>query len=278
MPYDAARAYEPSYSGGYTLNPNGYYGQGLTQTWSNGQNGYYDRGFTRKRSNVLHGYCRQGSTGTRSNTNLIKSMACLANPLEIVSTAMTREGSLCLQNLLLEGNQEIKTTILEGVLDHIHQLLMHQYGHHMIDKLVESCGDFEMQKILEKLASEPDLLVRAACCKEGSSSIQKLIKHLKKSPHSWLLTSALAPKVVDLATNKTARHVFRECLNLLGSQANKGLYEEAIKNFDLLARDEVGCLALNDCIDFVTNHLERKRILQLVIDNAISLAYDPYGY
>ena len=67
-------------------------------------------------------------------------------------------------------------------------------------------------------------------------------------------------------------------MNLIFVFGTQGLYEEAIKNFDLLARDEVGCLALNDCIDFVTNHLERKRILQLVIDNAISLAYDPYGY
>ncbi|KAK1381895.1 PUM-HD domain-containing protein [Heracleum sosnowskyi] len=208
--------------------------------YTTSRNGYYGPGLTQTRSNGQNRYHNQ-------------------------------------ENLLLGGNQEHKTTILKGALDHIYQLLMDQYGHHMIDKLVESSGEYELQKILEKLAAEPDLLVTAACSKEGSSSLQKLIKHLKKSPQRFCLTSALAPNVVDLATNKTARHVFRECLNLLGSQANKVLYEEAIKNFDTLARDEVGCLALNDCIDFATNYFERERILQLVIENTVSLAYDPYG-
>ncbi|KAL8091171.1 putative pumilio homolog 20 isoform X2 [Apium graveolens] len=273
VPCDAARAYDPRYLGGYSTSQNGYCSPGLSQTRSNGQNGYHDQGFTQKKSNVGNGYCNQGSR----NANYVPSMACLANPLYIVSTAMMKEGSMCLQNLLLDGNQEHKTAILVGVLDHIYQLIMDQYGHHMIDKLIESCGEYELQQILEKLAAEPDLLVTAACSKEGSSSLQKLIKHLKKSPQRFRLTSALAPKVVELATNKTARHVFKECLNLLGSQANMVLYEEAIKHFDTLARDEVGCLALNDCIDFATNYLERERILQLVIDNAVSLAYDPYG-
>lgn len=67
-------------------------------------------------------------------------------------------------------------------------------------------------------------------------------------------------------------------MNLISSFGTQVLYEEAIKNFDTLARDEVGCLSLNDCIDFATNYFERERILQLVIDNAVSLAYDPYGY
>lgn len=164
MPLDAARVYDPRYLGGHTMGQNGYYSPGLTQTKSNGQNGHHNQGFTPKRSNVRNGYCNQGS---KRNANYVPSMTCLTNPLDIVSTAMMKEGSMCLQNLLLEGNQEHKTAILMGVLDHIYQLLMDQYGHHMIDKLVESCGEYELQKILEKLTAEPDLLVTAACSREG---------------------------------------------------------------------------------------------------------------
>lgn len=81
----------------------------------------------------------------------------------IMSMAMKKDGSMLLQRALQERNVKIRTTILVGVLDHLPRLMSDQYGHHMFRKLVEFCSADELQQILEKLGSQSELLVNAAC-------------------------------------------------------------------------------------------------------------------
>lgn len=93
---------------------------------------------------------------------------------------------------------------------------------------------------------------------------------------AFTVTSILSTSFFEMMTHATARHVIYQCLNHLGVQPNMVLFEEAINNCYTLASHHVGCIAINECIDFITG-AQRDRLLQLLADQSVYLANDPSG-
>ncbi|PIN17488.1 hypothetical protein CDL12_09852 [Handroanthus impetiginosus] len=142
----------------------------------------------------------------------------------------------------------------------------------MLDK---TCED---HSLVETVLLETELFIDAAFCKQGASSIVKLIKKLKveKSCHAFTVTSILSTRFLAMMIHPMARIVIQKCFFFFGSQPNKILYEKVMLHFDVLAIHEVGCRSLNDCIYTISGEL-RAWLLNKIADVSDYLSIHPYG-
>ncbi|KAK9267077.1 hypothetical protein L1049_009495 [Liquidambar formosana] len=196
--------------------------------------------------------------------------------VDMPSAAKTPEGSKGLQGLFSKREPEVTSMILEGVLDSVFDLIIDEYGHHLFYRLIEYCNDYQIGKIVLKIISDNRSLINASFNSNGSKSIQRLIKVLKKSPFATGLTTALATGFYLLMIHNTGRHVILQCLIHLSSEQNEVLYEAAIQHFIDLATHAVGCLSLKSCISSISGP-HRDRLLHNISEHSVFLSQDPSG-
>ncbi|KAL3820817.1 hypothetical protein ACJIZ3_006722 [Penstemon smallii] len=146
----------------------------------------------------------------------------------------------------------------------------------LFQKLIEGCNYQQLNSIVGEVFSQSELLIRIAFCRQGSISIVKLIKRIKKTEHAFALTRILSTKFYAMVTHQTARIVIQQCFNLLGNRPNEVLYESTIYFFGCMATHEVGCISLNECIDTISG-IQRLRLLFYIANIADYLSNDPYG-
>ncbi|KAL2475747.1 putative pumilio8 [Abeliophyllum distichum] len=194
------------------------------------------------------------------------------NGSNFYSNAGMQIGSKDLQRENIQGTG-ITDTVL---LDSIFHLMTHERRHVLFEELIDSCTVNELHSIVSKLCSNIKLFIDAAFCRIGSNSIQKLIKKLKKTPYANTMTKILSSRYYLIMTHEFARHVILQCLNLLDRKSNEILYEYAIYYFQDLARHEVGCRSLNECINSIAGN-QRDTLLNRIADVSDFLANDPYG-
>ncbi|XP_022866691.1 putative pumilio homolog 21 [Olea europaea var. sylvestris] len=155
--------------------------------------------------------------------------------------------------------------------------MKHETGHVLFDELLDSCVGDEFHLVVLKLWSNIELFIETAFCRIGSNSIQKLIKNLKRTSYTYMMTRILSSKFYQIMTHDFARHVILQCLNLLDRKSNEILYECAIHYFLDLARHEVGCRSLNECINSIAGN-QRDMLLNCIAHVSDFLSNDPYGY
>ncbi|KAL0443032.1 UNVERIFIED_CONTAM: putative pumilio19 [Sesamum latifolium] len=178
---------------------------------------------------------------------------------------------------ILEGGdyeqKEILFSILEGS---IFMLMLDRRLHYLYSMLIDACEGQQLDSLVERVLSQGEYFVSAAFCKQGVSSIIKLIRKVKRSPHAFAIARILSTRFMDIMTHPTARNVIVQCLVLFRSQPNEVLYENAIYHFRDLAIHEVGCRSLNDCISLIGGE-QRITLLNHIADVSDYLSYDPYG-
>ncbi|CAI9783978.1 unnamed protein product [Fraxinus pennsylvanica] len=175
----------------------------------------------------------------------------------------------------LQG-ENIEGIPFADLLDSIFLLMKHETGHVLFDELIDSCIGDELHLVVLKLWSNIDLFIEAAFCRIGSNSIQKLIKKLKRTPYTYTMTRILSSRFYQIMTHDFARHVILQCLNLLDRKSNEIFYECAIHDFLALARHEVGCRSLNECINSIAGN-QRDTLLNRIAAMSDFLSNDPYG-
>uniref|UniRef100_A0A2N9J0U1 PUM-HD domain-containing protein n=1 Tax=Fagus sylvatica TaxID=28930 RepID=A0A2N9J0U1_FAGSY len=147
----------------------------------------------------------------------------------------------------------------------------------MNNKLIESVNGYQLQQIVAKITSQPELLINAIIKLYGSKSIQRLIKVLDKSPLMIsAVISALSRGFDQLMTNQRGSLVIVKCLDVANTQQNKLLYDKALESCLHLAKDEIGCICLNM---FITSSKGsgRSQILNVIATHSVYLSQDPSG-
>ncbi|CAK9182257.1 unnamed protein product [Ilex paraguariensis] len=195
--------------------------------------------------------------------------------LDIVTMAMTKNGSQLLQSFLQGGIYETNI-ILEGVLPWIFEVMKDHNGRHVFHKLLDVCNSRQLESLFMKLMSQSELFLEVAVNSHGSHSVQKLIQKLKKTPLAYSLTHCLSTKICELMMHSQGLHVIRQCLYKLGDQPNQVLYDGIIKHFLKIATDKYGCLSFNQCIDCISGE-PRERLLNRIADESDYLSNDPLG-
>ncbi|XP_057512872.1 pumilio homolog 12-like [Actinidia eriantha] len=104
-----------------------------------------------------------------------------------------------------------------------------------------------------------------------------LIHWIKNTKLAIHVTQALSYKFFPLMTHTTGRYVLKHCWVLLDSSQNEILYEAAIKQCIELASNPVGCISLQDCMDYMSETQQLYRLLSLITDESVRLSFDTSG-
>ncbi|CAH8306738.1 unnamed protein product, partial [Eruca vesicaria subsp. sativa] len=67
-------------------------------------------------------------------------------------------------------------------------------------------------KIVLIVTSEPGLLVRISLDAHGTRVVQRLVESIKTKKQIFLVTSALRPGLLDLASDVNGNYVIQRCL------------------------------------------------------------------
>ncbi|KAL3820816.1 hypothetical protein ACJIZ3_006721 [Penstemon smallii] len=142
--------------------------------------------------------------------------------------------------------------------------------------LIDTCDDQQFNSIIEEVFSQKEFFLYIAFSKQGSNSIVKLIKRIKKEDHAFTLTNILSNKFYAMMTHHEARIVIQQCLNHLRDEPNEVLYGLIIENYSHLAIHEVGYISLIECIDKISGY-DRIMLLNRIANIADILSTHLYG-
>ncbi|KAL0398873.1 UNVERIFIED_CONTAM: hypothetical protein Sradi_2230600 [Sesamum radiatum] len=106
--------------------------------------------------------------------------------------------------------------------------------HFLYSMLIDACEGQQLDSLVERVLSQGEYFVSAAFCKQGVSSIIKLIRKVKRSPHAFAIARLLSSRFMDIMTHPTARNVIVQCLVLFRSQTNENLL--SLRNTDITNR------------------------------------------
>ncbi|XP_050371508.1 pumilio homolog 12-like [Argentina anserina] len=193
----------------------------------------------------------------------------------IAQMAMTQSGSQNLLDSLLKKDPRVTTKIFEGVYNFLFEVMNDSNGHHLFAKLILSCSDNQLHRIVAMIALNVRLLINTSVSRYGSKSVQRLIKVLEKSPLIDIVIAALSSGFEELMTNRSGSLVILKCLNL-NNEKNQKLYETAINHCIPLAQNEKGCIYLNE---FITNSKTpyREKLIAAISSKSKFLSQDPSG-
>ncbi|KAH6825664.1 hypothetical protein C2S53_018536 [Perilla frutescens var. hirtella] len=208
----------------------------------------------------------------------ISSSIYLRNQRRIESFAeLAASIDLSLLQEILEGGDRVEIGMLLITLRGSYfDLMTDKALSSVFIKLVDACRGDQLDSVVAEVLSCTSFFISAAFCKQGASSIIRLIKRLKKSSNALSMTQALSTQFMALMTDETARMVIQNCFIYFPNQHNKVLYEKAIHHCQELATDKVGCRALNELINTIAGE-QRSRLLNEIADCSVHLSYDHYG-
>ncbi|KAL0735247.1 hypothetical protein Bca4012_011457 [Brassica carinata] len=107
--------------------------------------------------------------------------------------AKNQMGCRFLQKLMEEGSFLDAMIIFRGLIDHVIELGLDQFGNFLIQKLIQVCDEQQRTQILINLTSKSGLLIRISLHNYGTRVVQKLIETVRTKTEINLVKSALEP-------------------------------------------------------------------------------------
>ncbi|KAE9618674.1 putative armadillo-like helical protein [Lupinus albus] len=197
---------------------------------------------------------------------------------KLVSMAKDQGKCRYLQFKIDEGSIEFIDMILYVVKDHIYELLTHQFGNYLIQKIFNSTSVTDEKKDLIVLSIIQDVHMLRNVCMDinGTRVVQKMLENVKTRMQIDLVINVMKQITVPLMKDVNGGYVIEQCIKVFPVEYQcEILYVVAMNCVDI-ATDKRGCSVIQKCM----KHALRDAIVPLVhaiIYNAALLAENPYG-
>ncbi|GMJ15201.1 hypothetical protein HRI_005189200 [Hibiscus trionum] len=212
-----------------------------------------------------------------------ENVTVMASPYSLVEfqgciyyMAKDQKGCRFLQRIFDEGSCLDVQIIFNEVIANIVELMMDPFGNYLVQKLLDVCTEEQRLQIVLTVTKEPGQLVRISLNTYGTRVVQKLIETLKSRQQISLIKSALKPGILDLIKDLNGNHVLQRCLQCLGNEDNKIIFDAAAKFCVDIATHRHGCCVLQRCIAH-SNGQHRDKLITQISRNGLFLAQDPFG-
>ncbi|XP_010477358.2 PREDICTED: putative pumilio homolog 16 [Camelina sativa] len=133
----------------------------------------------------------------------------------------------------------------------------------------------KLQRMVYTLTSDSDFFMEIARDHNGSKNIQRLMG--RSAYMDGLFCGAIARLFLQVMTDKHASYVGIQGTRVFKQNKKEPLYELILEYALYLARDQHGCIALNEVITDLDHPDYTNQLLDLVANNAVWLSNDPYG-
>ncbi|CAF2336531.1 BnaA10g13420D [Brassica napus] len=168
-------------------------------------------------------------------------------------TAKDQMGCRFLQKLMEERSFLDVMVIFRGLINHVIELAMDQFGNFLIQKLILISNQEQRTKILINLTSTPALLIEISLHNYGTRVVQKLIETVRTKTEINLVKLALKPGLLSLF-----------------------ILEGATRFCATIATHKHGCCVLQHCVKYSVG-AERENLIAEIARNSLHLAQDPFG-
>ncbi|VVA95703.1 unnamed protein product [Arabis nemorensis] len=190
--------------------------------------------------------------------------------------AKDQHGCRFLQRIFDEGTPVDAMIIFNEVIAHVVELMMDPFGNYLMQKLLDVCTEEQRTQIVLVATSEPGQLIRVSLNAYGTRVVQRLVETIRTGKQISLVKSALRPGFLDLIKDLNGNHVIQRCLQCLGTEDNKFIFDAATKYCTEIATHRHGCCVLQKCIAYSMRQ-QREKLISEISRNSLILAQDPFG-
>ena len=201
----------------------------------------------------------------------------------VVALSKTRTGSVAIQWHLEHCSPEVFDEILHEMLGSISGLINDRYGSHVTRQLVERCDPAQRLLIWQDIE---DSLVKVACTRSGTWTVQALLDAVKLDSGEQLLTNsehldalkkALPEEsIVKLMKDQHGGHMIARCAQKLPDEHGLFVFEAAANNLNTLCKHKYGCTTLQrmlESADEAASVLMAREVSKM----GFSISKDQYG-
>ncbi|CAN8301270.1 unnamed protein product [Cochlearia groenlandica] len=143
------------------------------------------------------------------------------------------------------------------------------------NNMVRTLNRIELQRMASSLTSNSDYFFAIAKNKNGSKRLQRLLG--RSDEVDGFFAVAIMRRFLHVITDKHASRVAVKGLRVFDEEKKELLYEHVLLYALDIARDEHGCVALNEIITDLDNLNYRDQLFDIVAVNALLLSNDAYG-
>ncbi|KAJ4874513.1 hypothetical protein Rs2_39531 [Raphanus sativus] len=230
-----------------------------------------------QRSGVTRGLM-MSDHGNNNNTEICHTS--LPNVCDIQGyvylMAKDQHGCRFLQRIFDEGTPVDAMIIFNEVISHVVELMMDPFGNYLMQKLLDVCTEEQRTQIVLVATAEPGQLIRISLNAYGTRVVQRLVETIRTGKQVSMVKSALRPGFLDLIKDLNGNHVIQRCLQCLGTEDNKFIFDAATKFCTEIATHRHGCCVLQKCIAYSMRQ-QREKLIAEISRNSLLLAQDPFG-
>ncbi|CAH2067794.1 unnamed protein product [Thlaspi arvense] len=190
--------------------------------------------------------------------------------------AKDQHGCRFLQRIFDEGTPVDAMIIFNEVIAHVVELMMDPFGNYLMQKLLDVCTEEQRTQIVLVATAEPCQLIRISLNAYGTRVVQRLVETIRTGKQISLVKAALRPGFLDLIKDLNGNHVIQRCLQCLGTEDNKFIFDAATKFCTEIATHRHGCCVLQKCIAYSMRQ-QREKLIAEISRNSLLLAQDPFG-
>lgn len=170
-----------------------------------------------------------------------------------------------LQNLIPKSSPEGKDALIELISQHIHELMVDQYGNYMVSCLIKESTQSQRNKILQSIKSN---LMNIACNQIGTHCLQNLVSLCSSVCEENIYISEFKGYVVNLSTHMYGSYVIQRLVTTLKNKS--AIISDLIGHSSNLSRHRLGICIIKRCV-------HDSRIKDEILADVIELIQDPFG-
>ncbi|XP_038703534.1 pumilio homolog 12-like isoform X2 [Tripterygium wilfordii] len=197
---------------------------------------------------------------------------------KILSLSKDQNGCKILRKAIegVKDENEIDMVLVE-IIEHLGELMVHQFGNYIVQNLVEVCSKAQLNRIVSKITETEYQLVSICLDNHGTRAVQRLLRHLETPGQEvTMVMAAISRHTVALTKDVNGHRVIQDCLRYFTDEDNRYLLRELARNCFGLATDKSGCCVLQQCVNSSSGET-RDCLVAEIISNALPLAEDRYG-
>jgi len=200
----------------------------------------------------------------------------IINCNDIIQIAQCKFQCRSLQGSLLGNDIAMRELIYKKAFPVFHQLLTHQYGNYLSQKILERCSDTQFDDIFDVVKND---LPRLASVVHGTRSVQKFVEEAVKRNRAEAIVQCLKPYVENLSVSVRGFHVIVKLLEKLPPRECEDILSILCRDATSIVQlgiDQWGCCVLKTCID-VARGARATLIQEAIINSSLSLIQDAFG-
>ncbi|EXB76651.1 Pumilio-12-like protein [Morus notabilis] len=196
---------------------------------------------------------------------------------KVVMAAQNQHGSRFLQDKLRHGNPQNINVIFSETKESLWFLMSHQFGHHIVQKLIDVVDDNKLDEILDILTNDDTGLSQVCAHDHGTMVVQNFVGRLSTPDHQYSFASAASQIASSLTKSTNGSAVIYQCLRNFFWPYKKPLLRAIAANCHDIAQDKSGCCILQKCFDEANGTEFFDMLAAPIIENAYTLSENLYG-